>query len=84
MNQRYPVAASQAPVAFSGRRQSATRPAPTNVNPAVIAKPAVSHGWVSWLLEATSAAAATASAIATKPAMPNRSASHPGLTEAER
>ena len=38
------MAASQAPVAFSGRRQSATRPAATKVSPAVIAKAAVSHG----------------------------------------
>ena len=38
------MAASSEPVTLSGRRQSATSPAATNVSPAGIAKPAVEPG----------------------------------------
>ena len=63
-NQKQPVAVIQAPVAFSGRRQRATRPAATKVRPATTANAAISHGSGSWWLVKTSATAAAASATA--------------------
>ena len=73
------MVASRKPVAFSGLRQRATRPASTNESPAVAANTATSHGLSSWELVKTSAIAMDASTSAATAATPNRKA----LTGAE-